>query len=98
MNVSKCKKSEDASIPLLATCSHTKEQLLVQAKILKENLRLLDKVIDMSSETKPSVKRPVESNLESLECSKYISENEELIDFLLEDPLRPVVTRSLVKS
>ena len=44
-----CKKYEDASIPLIASCSHAKEPMLVQAKILKGNLRLLDSVLEKAA-------------------------------------------------
>ena len=84
-----CKKYEDASIPLIASCSHTKEPMLVQAKILKGNLRLLDRVLEKTSRQQedPGNYSVREEGI----CDQFISANEELIRYLLDDPLRPVV-------
>ena len=78
---------------MIATCSHTKEQMLVQAKILKENLHLLDMAIEKTMESVPQEERH-EVLTEALDCSRYISTNEELINHMIEDPLRPVVRKS----
>ena len=93
-----CKKYEDASIPLIASCSHTKEPMLVQAKILKGNLRLLDSVLEKTSsqqERQPEGPEGPGDNLSGRVergCSQYISVNDELIRYMLDDPLRPVVS------
>ena len=84
-----CKKYEDASIPLIASCSHTKEPMLVQAKILKGNLRLLDRVLEKTSRQQEDPGN--HSVREEGICDQFISANEELIRYLLDDPLRPVV-------
>ena len=84
-----CKKYEDASIPLIASCSHTKEPMLVQAKILKGNLRLLDSVLEKAS------KQEEDPDKQTNGCGQVISANEELIRYLLDDPLRPVVRQNI---
>lgn len=84
-----CKKYEDASIPLIASCSHTKEPMLVQAKILKGNLRLLDSVLEKASKQQETLDQL--SGREDGGCGNYISANEELLDAMLDDPLRPMV-------
>lgn len=85
-----CKKYEDATIPLIASCSHTKEPMLVQAKILKGNLRLLDSVLEKTS--KPQQTQGKLSGREEGGCSQYISVASILTKYMLDDPLRPVVS------
>lgn len=83
------KKSEDASIPLIATCTHTKEQMLVQAKIVKENLNLLDMALKKTIES-VAKEQKLAVVAEAVTCQDYIPINEELINHLIEDPLRPL--------
>ena len=59
--------------------------MLVQAKILKGNLRLLDSVLEKAS------KQEEDPDKQTNGCGQAISANEELIRYLLDDPLRPVV-------
>ena len=67
--------------------------MMVQAKILKENLKLLDMAIEKTMES-VSYEERQEVLREAVDCSKYISTTEELIDHMIEDPLRPVVGKS----
>ena len=69
--------------------------MLIQAKILKGNLRLLDSVLEKTSKQQERDPGEPGNNLSGREergCSQYISANEELIRYMLDDPLRPVVS------
>ena len=56
--------------------------MLVQAKILKGNLRLLDSVLDKASKQQETLDQL--SGREDGGCGNYISANEELLDAMLD--------------
>ena len=69
----------------------------MQAKIVKENLNLLDMALKKTIES-VAKEQKLAVVAEAVTCQDYIPINEELINHLIEDPLRPLVSRQSRKQ